>query len=387
MVNVMEYNSGVGGLEGSVIYNGLCVGCGACAAFCDVFEMKDEIAHITKKCVEDCRMCYSFCPRTYFPLTEIEMKTFGKVREDPVLGNYIECFSVRAKEPAIQAVAQDGGSVTSILKHILQKGIVDGAVVAGKSKDNPWMPTPQVVTTYDELLRTAGTKYTVSSNIIGVAEAIRKYKLNKIAFVGVPCQIQALRKIQADPTYDVDIGRVKLLIGLFCMESFTNKGLIGETVIKKLNIKPTEIKKFDIKKGKFLIYVEGKEPISLSLEQVSVHVREACHFCLDFTAELADISCGAVGSAPGYSTVITRTNIGNSIFKEVVKAGGVEVKPLAEVKPGLDLVKRLSDRKQKGNMEHIMKRTDFIQLLYLKIPRETLQRYITPEVKAQLTAK
>jgi len=43
-------------------------------------------------------------------------------------------------------------------------------------------------------------------------------------------------------------------------------------------------------------------------------VRTGCHFCTDFTSELADISVGMVGSPDGYSTVIVRSQKGEGLF-------------------------------------------------------------------------
>ena len=69
---------------------------------------------------------------------------------------------------------------------------------------------------------------------------------------------------------------------------------------------------------------------------------QGCSVCKDFSAELADISVGSVGSAAGYSTVLVRSGIGEELIKlgfdrgylekgEDAKLGGV--KKLSEKKP------------------------------------------------------
>jgi coenzyme F420 hydrogenase subunit beta len=246
------------------------------------------------------------------------------------------------------------------------------------------MPEPVVITNYDELLKTCGTKYTACPNILGVSTAVRKRKLTKVAFVGTPCQIQAVRKVQFDQTYDVEIDKIKFLIGLFCMESFTYKGLIGEFAEEKLSLAPEIIRKIDIKKGKLQIHTKGEKTISTPLEQLLNYVRESCHFCLDFTSELADVSVGAVGSKLGYSTVLTRTEIGEKIFNEAVEAGFIETKNAENEKPNLDLVRRLTEKKQKENLQKILEKSELTKLSYLSVPKDRLQNYFSSEIRYAL---
>ncbi|MFX1466737.1 MAG: Coenzyme F420 hydrogenase/dehydrogenase, beta subunit C-terminal domain, partial [Promethearchaeota archaeon] len=74
--------------------------------------------------------------------------------------------------------------------------------------------------------------------------------------------------------------------------------------------------------------------------------REACHYCVDLTSELADISVGSIGSASGWSTTIVRTNIGEKIFENAVKEGYLRIneKPI-----NVEIVEKLSKRKKSRN--------------------------------------
>ncbi|NOZ82446.1 MAG: hypothetical protein GXN98_01305, partial [Euryarchaeota archaeon] len=73
--------------------------------------------------------------------------------------------------------------------------------------------------------------------------------------------------------------------------------------------------------------------------------------CLDFSAELADLSVGAVGTPPKYSTVIVRTKRGLELLREAESSGYVEVKHISEVKPGTKLVEKLTKEKRDENLE------------------------------------
>ena len=70
---------------------------------------------------------------------------------------------------------------------------------------------------------------------------------------------------------------------------------------------------------------------------------------MDYVAEWADVSTGSVGSPDGWSTVLTRTGDGETVFKAAVDAGLIETKPMDEVKPGLPLLEKLAKGKKDKN--------------------------------------
>ncbi len=336
-----------GTLVAEVIKPGICTSCGACVAACPVsaLVMEGEQPKIVGQCVT-CEVCYHSCPQTEVPYSDIEKALFGRERgPEDAFGVYREVYSVRTRLEEVGKVAQDGGAVTTMLVYALQKGMVDAAVVAGV-KDEPWRAWPRVALSPEEAVKGAGTKYTPSPNLIGLAEAVKDYMKSRVAFVGTPCQVRAVRQMQFNPKGCLKLGeRVAVVIGLFCMESFNYERLMGE-FLKSKGYSPSDISKFAISKGKFIAYSAGSEAINVPLAEVKDYVRGSCHHCQDFTAELADVSVGSVGSPDGWSTVIVRTAVGEELFKAVVEEGLLEVKPISEVKPGLDLVVKLSKRKK-----------------------------------------
>ena len=112
------------------------------------------------------------------------------------LGTYKEALSARSTDKKILDVSQDGGIVSALLCYALDEGIIEGAVVAG-TPDDDWRPIPTVVTSADEVIAAAGTKYSMSPTLSALKEATRQYGLEKVGVVATPCQIQGLRKAQA----------------------------------------------------------------------------------------------------------------------------------------------------------------------------------------------
>ncbi|MDY6964947.1 MAG: Coenzyme F420 hydrogenase/dehydrogenase, beta subunit C-terminal domain [Halobacteriota archaeon] len=355
-------------LEAEVIYKGICCYCGACGAFCVEYINYEDGRPITKeKCYEIHGACYDFCPRTFFPILEMDRAIFGGVREDKALGCYNEIVTARTKDKKIAEKSQDGGIATALLTFALGKDIIDSAVVSKKSESEAWTPEAIVATTKGEIISGAGSKYTLSPTLLGVREAFDK-GCEKIAFVGVPCQIQAMRKIQQSRNFDVGADRVKLLIGLMCTESFDRDALMKK--LSENGIKIEDVTKFDISKGKFYAYTKDGE-VTMPIKEMKSAMRDGCKVCFDFSAEFADISVGSIGSESGWSTVIVRTDEGKKLLDGAVKAGVIETKALSE--ENVEAVRKLAMRKKTENLDNILGVVEEVSLLNLVVSGEDLK--------------
>jgi coenzyme F420 hydrogenase subunit beta len=288
------------------------------------------------------------------------------------LGNYKTCVSARSTNKHLLKHAQDGGIVTHLLAFSLGEGIIDGAIVAATKEfakanptkvmmDNsnwdmvePWRPIPAVVTTKADLLAAAGTKYNISPNVSLIKEATRSFGLDKVGIVGTPCQMQAIRKGQLYPIGLRDVGSsIALAVGIFCMENFPYQSIV-QLVEDHAAMKMEAVKKMEIGKGKFWVYGKRGQVVQLPLKVTHKYEQPGCHVCLDYVANLADISTGSVGSPDGWSTVFVRSKIGESVWAKAIAAGAFETQPIEKVKPGLELVSKLANEKitkNKGTLE------------------------------------
>ncbi|MGH7786032.1 MAG: Coenzyme F420 hydrogenase/dehydrogenase, beta subunit C-terminal domain, partial [Candidatus Binatia bacterium] len=127
-------------------------------------------------------------------------------------------------------------------------------------------------------------------------------------------------------------------------EVFTFDGLMRDVVEGEMGIPLTEIKKFNVK-GKVLIYKHSGELIEMNLKQAQEYARPECHHCGDFSAELADISCGGVG-AMDWTIVVLRTPHGEALFDRAVADGALEVRSMDEFETSMRVMLRLA-RKQR----------------------------------------
>ena len=271
------------------------------------------------------------------------------------LGEYKAVYKAKSACGDILGKAQDGGIVTSMFAYALEAGIIDGAIVAGPGAE-PYKPEPMIATTIEELLAARGTKYSISPNMSLIKEATRSYGLDKIGIVGTPCQIQAVRKAQLYPIGLRDVpDKIALAIGIFCMENFPYQGLY-QMVEDHCATKIDNVTKMDIGKGKFTVYTERGASAEIPLKVTHKYEQPACHVCLDYVANMADISTGSVGTPDGWSTVMVRSKAGEAAFQKAVDAGWIVAESMDGVKPGLELVEKLAKTKIDNNRKYLQHR-------------------------------
>lgn len=282
--------------------------------------------------------------------------------DDSVLGPHQEIITARASDKKILSKGQDGGIVTALLVYALEKNIIDGTIVAGPG-DEAWKPEPMVATTKKEILKGAGTKYTMCPNLSLIKEATRSYGLEKIGTVGTPCQVMGLRKMEAYPMGARNVtDKIALVVGIYCMENFPYDSL--KTFIQdKANTTPEKVVKMDISKGKLFIRTSNDET-AIPIKQTHGYEQSGCRYCMDYVAELSDVSCGSVGAKPGWSTVIKRTDKGVSLIDSAIEDGVLEVTETNEGKFGLEMLRKLSTNKKKQRVKNVDKALD----LGLQVP-------------------
>jgi coenzyme F420 hydrogenase subunit beta len=305
-------------LESEVITPGFCVLCGSCSGFCDRIELDYDQARpvLVNPCVSGCSNCYDHCPMTTgFHSSRI----FGNLPGDEILGPVTEIKAVRATDKDIRSSGQDGGAVTAILAAILERGKIDAAVVVERDQD--WRPFPRIITSKEELLSTAGSKYSPSPNIEELGQVFRKLDVKSVAIVDVGCHIRGIRNLEFNLLYNAGFSPYSDLkiytIGLFCSGSFERKNIFS-----LLRIDPATIKKMGIAKSKLTI--ESEEKVSKSIRDFEAAFLPSCPMCIDYGAELADISIGSIASPEGYSTVIVRNLMGWGMLRDAVQQGYVE---------------------------------------------------------------
>jgi len=306
---------------------GLCHHCGGCVTFCTAInygalELSPDGMPRYKdkdKCIE-CGLCYSICP----VINELDEETKRLVGWSAPIGRVMKMTAARAVDEEIRARGTDGGVVTALLLHLLNKGRIDGAIVS--KKVGPFQRQPWLATTREEILEAAGFNFdtshgmelfsdvysTYSPSILQL-EQVAKKRLKRVAIVGTPCQINTLRRMEVLGIVPSDV--IKYYLGLFCTGNFS----FGEDQRRQLeelgNFKWEDVRKINLKE-QLMIHLHNKEVRYIPLDQLDFMKRHACLYCDDYSAEYADLSFGGIGAEEGWTTVAIRTPIGRAIFAD-----------------------------------------------------------------------
>jgi len=331
-------------LQANVVLRELCSSCGACVLVCPFacLEYHEGKPDLVKKC-EACGICPRVCPRFELSQKDLEKLAFGREHQlSEEFGVFRRSVIAQATDNAILRACQDGGVVSALLAYAFDAAVIDSAIVSDTSKEKPWFAVPRLISSTQEIPQCAGTRYTYSPSLLALQEAV-KQKRKSLAFVGTPCQIQSLRKIEAFPLKKYS-GIVKFTIGLMCTECFAYEGLMKKHIEEMLGINLNDIGKINIK-GKVLVYTRSGQIKTVPLQEAKQYTRKGCLSCTDFSAELADISTGGLG-LDGWTFTILRNEKGEEIFNGAEKTGAIRTRPVTEEKFASELLVKLSKRKK-----------------------------------------
>ncbi|MCD4799201.1 MAG: Coenzyme F420 hydrogenase/dehydrogenase, beta subunit C-terminal domain [Methanosarcinales archaeon] len=322
-------------LRNEVVDAGLCTFCGACAAVCpnDRIEFKADGPALKEECPRNGQgACKDVCQRVVTFASKISPNIFGfKAKPPSLLGQYETIVAARAADPTIRDAGQDGGAVTALLTYCMNEGLIDGVIATG----DIGKPSSCVVRSEEELLKTAGSKY----SSVPVLSAIKDAgDITNAAVVGLPCQVNGIRKTQFFPGltahgYEVGengekikIPNIAYVIGLFCTENFNYEKLADFMEERGLDI--SNIRKATIHLDELVVMTDsGSYEFDLNDLWNAGCVLDGCVICRDAVSKLADISAGYMGSGKGWTTLMGRTAKGIELIKAAEEAGYIETKP------------------------------------------------------------
>ncbi len=337
-----------------VIETGLCTGCAGCVVTCphDVIgyeheEVKYIPFHIEEElgldnCIhgeKGCTTCTRACPRFRKWEESADMHLFGRTREpDEMSGIWRQLLLTRAVDTEEHTKGQDGGFVSAMLIWLLKNDYIDGALVSGVEDDDKWKAKPAVVTNREEVLATAGSRYTYCANPLALPEAKEK-GLSRLALVGMGCQTSS-----PPVMWDRKAGKVSkpflFTIGLLCSKTFDD-AIFPELFEAKYGLKKEDMVKMNIK-GAFQIWMKDGSFHEIDLKECHGWTRTGCKNCPDFAAEHSDIATGGIGKDNDWTLTIVRTELGEEVIKRMIADNVIIARPAQEDEVAMKLLRTLS---------------------------------------------
>lgn len=323
----------------------LCMGCGACVSGCPEHKLemhdflRDGLRPVLKgsACIS-CSTCVSVCPGLGVEKGREESVGHPIKSLSSGWGTVIEVWEGHAGEQSVRFEGSSGGCASALALYCIERGGFYGVVHVGSDPVVRFRNKSIFSTTRAEVLGGVGSRYAPASpcdNLEAVADSP-----GPVVFVGKPCDIEGLRKVEAlRPEVAKNVG---LAISIFCAGAPSTQGTLD--LLARYGIDPRNVAAVRYRgrgwPGCFAVQLEGSSEWKdvASYEDawgfLEAYRPYRCFLCPDGTGELADISCGDPWyktneeGGQGSSLVLVRTATGREIVRGAITAGYVRLHPV-----------------------------------------------------------
>lgn len=331
----------------SVVKNNLCLHCGICEGVCPTNSIVIEQSNNSftpivnhKSCISDkgCSRCLDTCPGLGVNLKLISSSQLNdkNVKTHPLIGKYHQCYTGCSTDENLRYHGASGGSLSQFLIWLLEKEIINGAVVTQFDNSDKYLVNTFIAKTKGDILSAKSSKYSPVS-MHKVIQAI-KNENGKFVIVGLPCHIQGFRKYETiDKRFKQKIAGY---FSLYCSggrtfsltEFVLNQNAIPKNKLSYLAYRDEGslgnlVAKYDSKKIS-IPYKKYYHPLR------SFFIPQRCLTCIDLYGELSDVSFGDIHLGKfkeekiGVNSIIVRTNLFNEYIKQAEKDGVLKLEYL-----------------------------------------------------------
>lgn len=327
-----------------VAKNSLCTGCGICEDICPTKSIK-IILHNGRwipsvnqnTCIshKGCSQCLKVCAGKGINLMETRNKLYSGGLKDRYAGLFRAAYTGYSTDENERYHAASGGLVSRFLIFLLDKKIIDGAIVTAFSPHDHITPHAYIARTKNEILQARGSKYCpVSMNKIGniVRESTGRYII-----VGLPCHIQGFRN-----RAKIDTKFREKVFGYFAIYCSSNRTFHAmDYLFRKYRVKKSDINYFAFRDEGYLgnMIIAGKNKISIGYNKYygelhSYFKPRRCLSCIDHYGELADVCFGDIYISPyskdtvGINSVLVRNEQFNEYILQARKSEYLTLDPL-----------------------------------------------------------
>jgi len=317
----------------NVVDQNLCIGCGACAAvqrealrmawsddgFFQPVRTEGFDGELDPRTLAVCPFNNDGQDENW--IAEKLYAVAGKKDRDKYIGFYEKCFIGYCNDSQIRAIATSGGIIAWVIRHLLSQELVERVLALGDAEEEDRLFAFKSYRSVDELDIPMKSRYypsefsKVMQNIID--------EPGKVLFIGLPCQIKAIRKIALHLPEVAE--KVKYAVSVFCGHQKSRH--YAEYLSLHAGVEPDSMVTIDYRKkregapaiayGFEVTYRDGDvirkaggvtRDVFASSWSNNLFMNPACEFCDDVVGETADMSVGDAW-LPGYSNDSRGTSI------------------------------------------------------------------------------
>jgi coenzyme F420 hydrogenase subunit beta len=268
----------------------------------------------------DCGTACQFIAPDY---PAMEARVHGRSRDpgrgdEAFFGPYQAMFRASLKTPA--EGAQWTGITSRIGQKLLETGAVDAVLTMAPDAQDKWKPVPVIVTRAEDMAQVRGMRMGYAP-LLALLEPARAAGHRRLAIIGIPCQVHALRALEAK------LGFERLyVIGTPCSDNTTTSNF--HEFLALLADDPDTITYLEFRADYHveLRFTDGRHKAIPFLLLPLGDLRPdffplTCRTCVDYTNSLADITVGYMGGT-GEQWLLVRNDRG----AELVALLGDELK-------------------------------------------------------------
>jgi coenzyme F420 hydrogenase subunit beta len=219
---------------------------------------------------------------------------------------------LRARLEPVSPGAQWTGITTRIGERLLETGKVDAVLTVRPDANDRWRPVPVLVTRAEDMVGCRGMRMGFAP-LLSLLEPAKAAGHRRIAVIGIPCQVYALRSLEAS------LGFSKVyVIGTPCSDNTTTERF--HDFLALLDAHPETIS-----------YLEFRADYQVELRHTDGRVRTVpflklpisklppdffpmtCRTCVDYTNVLADLTVGYMGGR-GQQWLLVRNQRGEELL-------------------------------------------------------------------------
>jgi len=365
-------------LKKDVLEQSLCTGCGACVGLCPYqIVYSDRTVQVFDCDLQDGK-CYAFCPRTPADYQQIREKLFNVDDLTLEIGAVKSYHLSRAADPQLRAKTQHGGTVTALLELAMAEGLINSTIVS--SRHGELEQEGRLIEDQCQLRDYAKSRFTVSPTVAAF-HRLPDGNTSKVGIVATPCQALALAKMKTAKISGYSKAEsIGLVIGLFCGWTLSLERF--ENLLKRYHLSPEALTGMDIPAGRNILELQTMQGrADVPMAEVDACVRMACRYCIDSTAEFADLSVGAARyggdceEMRGWNQVIVRSRRGKDLLELATARGVLEIRE-APASAMRELKNAAADKKRKALKNIVEKSRSVKKLLYLNSDDPVVKKYL-----------